>query len=418
VSIKVEEGNRFLRSRKWHIFLVLTGLYIIAYFYRVSAAVIAGDLAEDLALSPQELGNVSAALFYAFALVQIPLGPILDRGGPRRTIFLLGLVTAVGALLFARASGYGEALLGRALIGVGTACVFMGSLKVYTAWFSPRQFATLSGLQVALGNIGNLIATAPLAWLAGTVGWRETFLGFALLTAAVACAVLAVVRDAPAGAQALEPIPLLAGWKKVARSPSFWGLSLLAFFWYGSYMAVQGLWGGPYLMEVLGCDRDGAARLLLLTAIGFIVGCPLAGRFSDRILVSRKKVLVPGQLGLLLLISLFLGPMENLPAWLLPFIFFFFGLCVSTGPVLYAQVKELFPESLSATAMTAVNFFVVIGAALTQQIMGQVMSRCCVSDSVQVAGSFHSAFAIPAAGSGLVRLSFLSRYEAALRCGT
>ncbi len=391
-----------LRDRKWHIFAVLTGMYVVAYFYRVSAAVLAGDLRADLDLSTQQLGNISSALFYAFAFAQLPLGPLLDRIGPRRIIFVLSLVTAAGALLFAFAGGYLGAWVGRALIGVGTSCVLMGSLKVYTAWFEPRQFATLSGLQVALGNTGNLLATAPLAWLAATIGWRHTFVAAAGLTGLFALAVLIVVRDAPAGSVRSSRPPLLAGWGRLARTPSFWLLGLLAFFWYGSYMAVQGLWGGPYLVEVLGCQRESAAFLLLLTAVGFILGCPLAGRLSDRILVSRKKVLAAGQLGLLLTLALFLGPLERLPAPLLPLVFFLFGLFVSTGPVLYAQVKELFPGELAATAMTSINFFVVVGAALTQQLMGYVMSENAVA-----ADAFHRAFAFPTVGLGLAWIGYL-----------
>ena len=168
-------------SRKWQIFAILAGFYVVAYFYRVSAAVIAQDLQQDLGLTTEQLGNVSSALFYAFAFTQLPLGPILDRYGPRRVIFTLGLLTAIGAVLLAGAQGYAGALAGRALIGLGTACVLMGSLKTYTAWFEPRQFATLAGAQIALGNFGNLLATSPLSWAASNFGWRSTFMAVAFL---------------------------------------------------------------------------------------------------------------------------------------------------------------------------------------------------------------------------------------------
>jgi sugar phosphate permease len=393
-------------ARKWRIFAILAGFYVVAYFYRVSAAVIAKDLQADLALSTEQLGNVSSALFYAFAFTQLPLGPVLDRHGARRTIFVLGLATALGALLLATATGYAGALTGRALIGLGTACILMGSLKIYTAWFEPRQFATLAGLQIALGNIGNLLATAPLAWAATTIGWRQTFVAVAILTALFALAVLLIVRDTPPGCAGPARAPVVSGWSRLARTPSFWLLGLLAFFWYGGYMAVQGLWGAPYLIQVLGCSRERAALLLLFTAVGFIVGCPLAGRLSDRLLASRKKVLVVGQLGLLLTLSLFLGPMERLPSALLPLVFLVFGLCVSTGPILYAQTKELFPGALSATAMTSINFFVVIGAALTQQIMGYMMHLAWLPEPVGAEG-FHLAFAFPTLGLGLAWLGYL-----------
>lgn len=378
-------------------------MYVVAYFYRVSAAVLADDLRADLLLSPEQLGNVSSALFYAFALTQLPLGPVLDRFGARRTIFVLGLVAASGALLLARAESYGDALAGRALIGMGTACVLMGSFKVYTTWFEPRQFATLAGLQIALGNTGNLLATAPLAWLAGAFGWRPTFVGVAILTGFFALAVLLIVRDAPGASAVRKRQPPGAGWGRLLKTPSFWLLSLLAFFWYGGYMAVQGLWGGPYLTQVLGCTRETSAGLLLLTALGFIIGCPLMGRLSDRILASRKQVLIMGQLGLLLTLSLFLGLLEKTPGFLLPWIFLGFGLFVSSGPVLYAQVKELFPGDLAATAMTSINFFVVIGAALTQQLMGYIMN----SPNLTGAAAFHRAFAFPVTGLGLAWLGYL-----------
>ncbi len=118
------------------------------------------------------------------------------------------------------------------------------------------------------------------------------------------------------------------------------------------------------------------------------------GRLSDRVLASRKKVIVPGQLGLLVLATMLLGPLEWAPSWLLPIYFFCFGVCVSTGPVLFAQVKEMFPAGQSATAMTAVNFFVVMGAAVLQQTMGMVLGR---EAGLQPA-DFHRAFALPAAG--------------------
>lgn len=391
------------KERRWRIFYVLTAMYVIAYFYRVSAAVIAGDLARDLSLSPGELGKMSAALFYAFALTQLPLGPLLDRVGPRRVIFGLGLVTATGAFLFASSTGYAGAFWGRLLIGTGTACVLMGSLKVYSAWFSAQRFATLAGLQVAIGNTGNVLATAPLAWLAGTIGWRGSFYAFSALTLLGALAVLVIVRDAPAEKPPEERMPFWKGWRQIMGRLDFWRISLLAFFWYGTYMAVQGLWGGPYLQNVFGFSREGAGTMLLLSAVGFIVGCPVMGRLSDRVLASRKKVIVPGQLGLLVLAVLLLGPLEKGPTWVLPFYFFFFGLCVSTGPVLFAQIKEMFPASQSATAMTAVNFFVVMGAAVMQQTMGTILGQ----GAGHLPVDFHRAFAIPVAGLAVTWVFYL-----------
>lgn len=151
-------------TKRWRIFAVFAVMYLVAYFYRVSMAVIARDLAADLALDASRIGMLSGALFYAFALAQIPLGPLLDRFGGRIVVSLAGLVTVAGSFTFALAPGYGALLGGRILIGMGTACVLMGALKVFTTWFSSREYATISGLIIAVGNVGISAPRPPWPW--------------------------------------------------------------------------------------------------------------------------------------------------------------------------------------------------------------------------------------------------------------
>ena len=393
--------NLPVSERRWHIFALFSGMYLIAYFYRVSAAVVAGDIAAELDLSPAQLGSMAAALFYAFALAQIPLGPLLDRYGSRWVVGLCCLLSAAAGLLFATGRNFEELLLARALLGAGTAAVLMGSLKAYTRWFAPEQFATLTGLQVALGNSGNLLATAPLAWAAAAFGWRTSFAAVALLNLVWALLLIRIVRDRPSGSPVSAGVPFrFRAWAELLRSGDFRRLSLLAFFWYGSYMAVQGLWGAPYLERVVGLDNVTASQLLMWTALGFICGCPLMGRLSDRYLRSRKRLLLPALLLQWAMLLFFTGLLESMPAVLRATIFFLFGLGVSGGPLLYAQVKELFPGERTATALTLINFFIVIGAALLQQLMGLL-----VGEQMTAAG-MHRAFLLPLAGLGAALLLY------------
>lgn len=401
--------------KRWRIFAVLALMYLVAYFYRVSMAVVAKDLAAEFHLSAPRIGSLSGALFYAFALAQIPLGPLLDRFGGRRIVSLFGLLTVTGSLLFALAPGFPSLLAGRLLIGAGTAAVLMGALKVFTRWFSPREYATVSGLIVAVGNFGNLSATAPLAWAVSLAGWRPPFVTVAALQLAVTVLVFTVVRDAPlrrvaAGEEGSAPGPAatpFAAWGTVFRTPSFWLLALLAFFWYAGYMALQGLWGGPWLMEILGRSRTGAGRLLLLVSGGFITGCLGLGAVTDRLFKSRKRTLLAGQGLLLALLTLTLGPAERLPGPLLALAFFAFGLAVSSGVTIYPMVKEMFPARISATASTALNFFVLTGAATVQQAMGLVIGRFPRSAAGYPAAAYHSAFLIPVCGLAVAVLLFL-----------
>jgi sugar phosphate permease len=401
-------------KQRWKIFALLAFMYVLAYFYRVSMAVAARDLAGDLRLTPAQLGTLSGAFFYAFAGAQIPLGPLLDRFGGRRVVSACGLVTTAGSLLFACAPAYHAALGGRILLGIGSASVLMGALKVFTNWFTPREFASVSGLIVAIGNLGNLAATAPLALAIAAGGWRLPFLAIGAVQAAAAGAVFMLVRDhaPPAagqgadGACAHPRVGIIAGWRLVFGTPSFWLLALLAFFWYACYMALQGLWGGPYLMEVHGLSRKGAGNVLLFTSVGFIVGCLFVGRVSDRLLKSRKWTLVAGQALHFALMALLLGPAERLGAPALALLFFAIGLAVSSGVTIYPMLREMFPHNITATALTAANFFVLMGAATMQQVMGLCIGRFPRSSAGYAAQAYHGAFLIPMSGLALAVLLF------------
>ena len=156
--------RRALRYR-WLVFWLLAMGYILVYFHRLCAAVVADDMMQDLKTGGALLGLLGAAYFYPYALMQVPAGILSDSWGPRRTVTLFFLVACAGSLLLALAPTAGWAILGRTLVGTGVAMLFVPTLKILSHWFDKKEFATMTGLLVAMGGIGSLIATSPLAWL-------------------------------------------------------------------------------------------------------------------------------------------------------------------------------------------------------------------------------------------------------------
>ena len=173
-------------SKLFFIFSILSALFTLSMFYRVSSAVIAPNLMHDLGLNAENLGILGGAFFYSFALLQIPMGPMLDRMGPRIVITSFSMIGALGAFVFACGNSFLVVLLGRILIGAGMASALMGSMKVFLLRFSPGKFVTLIGLFQAVGTFGNIFAASPLAFLASTVGWRMTFVIAGVVTALLA----------------------------------------------------------------------------------------------------------------------------------------------------------------------------------------------------------------------------------------
>jgi sugar phosphate permease len=393
---------------RWRLFGTLSLMYILVYFYRVSLAVVSSDVSRDLDLTPEQLGNLAGVLFYVYAVAQIPLGPLIDRIGPRLVISGCGLLTTLGGLLFAQAGSLATAMAGRVLIGIGTAAVLMATFTIFSHWYTRQEFGRISGLMVAAGNLGNLAGTAPLAFAVGFLGWRSSFLVIALLQGVVTLLIFLKVQDRPSQplepehGELLEKPGLWEAWGVIARDRSFWLLAAIAFCWYGNYLAVQGLWGGPFLMQVIGLSREGAGQMLMWTSVGFIAGSMLTDRIAQQVFHSYSRTLLAGQLCLVLLMSGFLGWLPLLPHWLLAVYFLAIGLTVSSGVMIYPIIRASVPVAMVGTGLTSLNFFVLMGAAVAQQGMGLVIARC----GGYSPEAFRVAFSLPVGGLLLTSLLF------------
>jgi sugar phosphate permease len=405
-----------MRRQRWVIFSVLALVYILVYFYRVSLAVVARDVSRELHLAPAELGSLSSILFYVYAAAQIPLGPMIDRLGSRVVISGCGVLTAIGGILFSQAGTMGEAMFARVLLGLGTSSVLMATFTIFSHWFTKQEFGRVSGFMVAVGNLGNLGGTAPLALAVTLIGWRNSFLAVGVLQALLTVLVFWVARDRPptgaaAGADTnVAPVGMLDAWKEILGNRDFWFLAALAFTWYGNYLAVQGLWGGPYLMEVLKFSRQETGRMLMCTSLGFIMGSLVIDSVARKLLHSYKKTLLAGQLFLLLLMTSFLGPAEFMPPPVLAALFFALGLAVSSGVMIYPIVRSMFSVRIVGTALTSLNFFVLMGAASMQQVMGMILGSFGKFTPGAPAQAFHAAFQCPIAAQAVaIALFFFAK---------
>jgi nitrate/nitrite transporter NarK len=353
----------------------------MSQFYRVSSAIIAPDLSRDLGLNARELGLLGAIFFYVFALVQPPLGLLLDRIGARISIVVLNAFAVLGAILFAQAGSLPGGLIGRGLLGLGMAANLMGTLKLFTKWFQLGKFATITGLLLSMGALGTLAATSPLALLMQALGWRGAFYALACLNALLTACFWITVRDAPQEERlsntrppsAPSPLSAWASMKALFTTWNYWAISLSIFLRYGSFASIQALWAGPFLMVHLGLPAVTAGNLLLMISAGFILGSPLGGIVSDRVLKSRKRTLIIAMFILaaaILTLAQWRGTSHLLA---LAAVLFLIGFFSSFNQLSFAHIMELMPQEMSGTAMAGINFFTMMGAGLFIHALGAVM---------------------------------------------
>jgi sugar phosphate permease len=266
----------------------------------------------------------------------------------------------------------------------------MGPLKLITAWFSPLTFATLSAIFVSVGTAGNIAAATPLVWLAQRLGWRQSFLLFAVCNVVVAVVFYLIARNRPdqavAGqshvAKTISFSKTLSGIGQLLIRRDYWLISTGTFFRYGIYAAVQALWAGPFLMLAMGLSAWMTGNLLLTMSIGLIIGSPICGWLSDSIIRSRKTVIMGGLAVMAgILITLALLPDASARSILFA-LFFGLGFSSGAGQIMYAHIKERVPLDHAGAAMTGINFFTMIGVAVFLHGLGWAINTFCPAGSL------------------------------------
>jgi sugar phosphate permease len=386
------------KTRRWFILALASSLFLLSQFYRVSNAVIAPLLIQDLALDTKAIGLMSASFFYAFAVTQIPISLLLDKVGPRSMMTVLSAIGVFGAIIFSRADSLAVGVVGRVLLGIGMACNLMGSYKLLTLWFGPSAFASLAGILVAVGSFGNMVATTPLVLLVEQMGWRSSFQLIAILNLILAILFYVIVRDqprprTPGSSPGMNIEQAFSNLTLLFRQKEYWTISFATFARYGIFAAFQALWAGPYLMEVLGLSALTTGNLILLLNVGLILGSPCWGALSDRLFKTRKWIIVAGSLGMAATIIILRTISAQTPLAVLAPLFFCFGFFNATGMLMYPHIKELMPSEMAGAAMTGINFFTMIGPAVFLQGLGTLMQTLYPAAS-RGPQAFHAVFLV------------------------
>ena len=375
---------------RWMIFSILALAYFFVYFHRLSLSVVADSLVKDFNTSAGTMGLLGSIYFYCYAAMQLPAGLLSDSVGPRRTGTWFLVAASAGSILFGLAPNIETAFLGRILVGFGVSMVFIPTMKILSQWYYPHEFASMAGILNAVGGAGVMAATWLLALMTVAFGWRLSFELIGGCTFVIAALGWLIIRDRPqdrgwpsitewvakssAPSSPAQPIALLAGVRQVVGNPHFWPLALWFFFDCGIFFGFGGLWGGPFLMHVYGLSREAAGAVLSTIAWGMIIGSPLLGFVSDRVLKSRKKPFV----GCTLILTVELGILYWFPAGLsIPLLyvaFFVFSVCASSIVVIgFTATKELFPVEIAGTSVGTVNLFPFLGGAVFMPALGKIL---------------------------------------------
>jgi MFS family permease len=358
---------------KLRVFIPFALGYFLSYLFRVVNAVLAPDLAADLGVGPSELGLLTAAYFITFAAFQLPLGVLLDRFGPRKIEAFLLIFAAVGAFIFSRAQSVSGLVLGRALIGFGVSACLMAAFKAFVIWFRREQLPLINGFQMAAGGFGALTATAPVEAALGVTDWRGMFLILAIVTLLIAAVVFFVVPEKKIETNSDSLKDQLKGIVDVFSSLTFWRIAPLTVMSQAAFLAIQGLWSGPWLRDVAGFERTAIAHVLLTIAAAMVAGFIFMGAAAERLSRLGIKPIVVAATGMGAFIAVQALLISEATAWAHT-LWILFGIFGTTGILPYAVLSQSFPLHLSGRVNTAVNLLVFVAAFSAQWGIGAIIN--------------------------------------------
>ena len=390
----------------------LSALFVVYnYLQQVVPGIVAPDLLREFHVGAGELGNIAALFFYAYALLQIPVGLTLDRFGPHRPLAAAVFVAALGSVLFAVSTGAATAGLARLVIGAGAAFSFIGSLKLVSNWFAPERFATLAGLTNTAGMIGAAGGGAPLALLVAGIGWRGSLLSLGIAGLALAVLILLFVSDRPTASPDGKPFGLVTGtaegWRegevsddrsearslevRSDRTPTTgsapgsivqglgiilanrqsWVNALYATSTSIVFVAFGALWGASYVEKAFGASRFAASAAVSLLFLGAIPGSIFFGWVSDRVRRRRAPMLAAAVGGLVCMCALLYLPGISFTG--LRVLLAALGFFCSANIVSYAVSHDISAPAQAGLALGFLNTCFYAGNAVSQPLVGRLL---------------------------------------------
>lgn len=371
-------GKNISEARSWFVWSLAGLFYGYQFVLRVSPSVMTDDLMRDFHVEACALGALSAFYYYSYSALQLPIGLSMDKFGPTRLLRGAVFLCALGTLVFAMSDSFYVAAAGRLMVGAGSACAFLGSLKLATLWFHPERLALVVGFTLLAGKIGAAVGQGPLSLMVDAIGWRYSMGVVAAVGIVLAVGIWIFVSDTPPHGY-IKPVAhsdtristLLKRLKHIATDYRIWALGLYGSLMYVPLSAFADLWGVPFLMKMYGVDKATAGFGSTMLFIGAGVGSPIVALMSDFFRTRKWPMAVSALLSIIVNGAVIYMP--GLSWQMMCTLLFVAGFVFSAQPLIFSSVSQLTPKSSNGTVVSFTNMIVMVSGVVLQPLIGWLL---------------------------------------------
>ena len=350
---------------------VLTLAFALSQAFRTIPSITVNGIAEELQAGPAALALFGGMFHWSFALMQVPVGLVLDIFGVRRAVIALSGFVILGGAICTFAPDMNSLFLGQILIGMGCSPAFMAAIVFTSKHWPVARFAGISGLVLAIGSGGMLLSATPLAWVIDRWSWRSAFAVltilsiFTLLASALILEKSAVQRTRNLASEIWGGFYglrfVLFGRRPIA-------LLAIGFVSYGAVITIRGLWIVPMFVERYGVSLLSAGNVALFFSIAMIIG-PAVGGYLDPGDKARPAAITMMALAIAASICA-LAIFDGFSLWLDAILCVTIGFLSGFFILVYAEARSSYPPELTGRGLTALNMSFFLGAAVAQSLSG------------------------------------------------
>ena len=382
------------KNQAINVFLVFAFGYFLSCLLRAITATLSPVLTSEFNLSAADLGLLAGGYFFGFACMQIPLGYLLDKFGPKKVISIFLLIAFVGTSSFALSQTFSGLFISRILIGIGVSACLMAPLTGYRIWFAENLQQRANSWMLMIASLGFVSSTLPVQLLLPSFGWRSIFGGIAILILGSILLILVFIpkwnqKEIINSTRSLDQSGTLAD---VWKSKFFISVIPMGLFNYGGLMAIQTLWAGPWMVRVAGYTPIESATGLFWINTTMLFSFFIWGYFLPKIndkgfsAIKILKLGLPVSFIVMLIIIIF----GNKAGAALLTLFVLSSIFLS---VTQPAVGLSFPSYLAGKALTSFNLLIFSGTFLMQWLIGFVIDYVKMQGHSEILG-FKVAFSV------------------------
>ncbi len=361
--------------KAWSIVVTSAIFYCYQFVIRVSPNVMHDDITSNFGIDDAAYGFIVGLYYWGYSLMQLPMGVLMDKIGPRRIITIAILSCALASFIFANTQNLVIASISRLIMGISASSGMMGSLKLGSTWLPRNRMSIVTAITMGFGTIGASLGGTPLRILLNNIGWKNAHNIFAILGIFLSILIYTIVRDNPKNYEINRTDSknknIFRGLITILKTPQSWLIAIFGAFMYMPITIMGMAWGVPFLKNAYNITASQAAPITTTMFMGAAVGGSIFA-FMSEYLKSRKIPMYVGGI-ISLIIWIIIVRVSNIPISLIYVLFFLGGFFYTSKILTFAANCEIHDPSYSAVAVGFNSMIVMLMGAISHPFIGTII---------------------------------------------